>query len=490
VPSHEQFMQKALALAARGAGSTSPNPLVGCVVVRDDHIIGEGWHEQYAQAHAEVNAMRDAGQNGASDAATLAGCTLYVTLEPCNHHGMTPPCTQAILDSGVTRVVYALKDPNPKAAGGGRFLRDEGLDVIGGVLQEQAALQNRFFLKHVLTRKPFVIAKSASSLDGRVCTRGGYSQWITGPEARVRAHELRQQVDAIVVGANTVESDDPALTVRLPQHTSDGSNRNEKNRADMPVNSAVKSHKTFSDNPEYAPVNAAATAPDTPHIDPSYCHIRHPRPVILDTHGRVPLDSQLLSADALPTRSIVATSPLMDTNHRHLLEGRGIEVLTLPLNEQGEGIDPSALLAALGQRGIQSLLLEGGPAVHGSFRDAGLIDEVWAFIAPTLIGGTDAHPSYTGIGSQSLDDATRLHRVEIETLGNDFLLKGIVIGNAHGLDEAMVEPQDDESRVESRVELSDEPQTLARQAEPANVEPQKHDNLHLSGTSDVPASPT
>lgn len=392
-------MRIALKLAERGTGCTSPNPLVGCVIVRDNKVIGEGWHEVYGHAHAEVNALRSALQNdvdvnsqsetkvlstsnGLNDGVPqppLKGCTLYVTLEPCNHHGLTPPCTQAILDAGISTVVYALDDPNPKAAGGAGFLRDNAINVIGGVLEAEARFQNRFFLKHVQCKQPFVIAKSASSLDGRIATRSGHSQWITGPEARIRGHELRQQVDAILIGANTVLSDNPALTVRLPEQQIEASS------------------------------------------------IRHPRPVILDTQGRVPLNTQLLGNAALPTRSIVATSNLMDTSHRHELESRGIEVITLPLNEHGIGIDPESLLNALGQRGIQSVLLEGGAALHGSFRDARLIDEIWAFIAPTVIGGADAHPSYTGTGSHKLDDATQLHHVQVETLGRDVLLRGLVV---------------------------------------------------------------
>lgn len=374
--SHEHFMQHALELASRGIGCTSPNPLVGCVVVRDGQIIGEGWHAVYGHAHAEVNALRDAaGKN------TVVGATLYVTLEPCNHHGLTPPCTQAILDSGISRVVYALADPNPKAAGGARYLQENGIEVIQGVLEDQARFQNRFFLSHVKRRRPYVVAKSATSLDGRIATHTGDSQWITGPESRTRAHELRQAVDAIIVGADTVIADNPALSTRLPESVCN------------------------SDN------------------------IRHPRPVIMDSTGRVPLDTQLLSGDSVHTRTLIAASEHMNPEHRQQLEARGFEVLNLESNPNGIGVDPTALLESLGQRGIQSVLLEGGASVHGSFRDAGLIDEVWAFIAPMLIGGSKAPASYAAAGSKTLSDATRLYDVRVETLGNDVLVKGLVTRN-------------------------------------------------------------
>ncbi len=372
--SHEYFMQRALELASRGIGCTSPNPLVGCVVVRDGQIIGEGWHAVYGEAHAEVNALRDAAGKH-----TVAGATLYVTLEPCHHHGLTPPCTQAITNAGIAKVVYALADPNPKAAGGARYLEEQGVDVLTGILEDEARFQNRFFLSHVRRKRPYVIAKSASSLDGRIATYTGDSQWITGPESRTRAHELRQAVDAIIVGADTVIADNPALTTRLPESL------------------------CTSDN------------------------IRHPRPVIMDSTGRVPLDTQLLSGNSVHSRTLIAASIHMDSAHRRQLEERGFEVLTLAPNPNGIGVDPLALLESLGQRGIQSVLLEGGASVHGSFRDTALIDEVWAFIAPLLIGGSTAPASYAAAGSKTLGDATRLYDVRVETVGNDVLVKGLVV---------------------------------------------------------------
>ncbi|MDB3935141.1 bifunctional diaminohydroxyphosphoribosylaminopyrimidine deaminase/5-amino-6-(5-phosphoribosylamino)uracil reductase RibD [Granulosicoccus sp.] len=391
--SHEYFMQRALELASRGTGCTSPNPLVGSVVVRDGKIIGEGWHAVHGQAHAEVNAISDALDKLPVSASSgtnkpLTGATIYVSLEPCNHHGLTPPCTQAIIDAGISHVVYALADPNPKAAGGALHMQKHGIEILHGVLQEQARFQNRFFLSHVARKRPYVVAKSATSLDGRIATHTGHSQWITGPESRQRAHELRQAVDAIIVGANTVIADDPALTARLPESVC-------------------------------APQN-----------------IRHPLPVIMDSTGRIPLTRKLLSSDNAHSRTIIAAGESMPAEHRQLLESRGLEVICIPHSSGSptagaSGLDPHALLKILGERGVQSVLLEGGASIQGSFRDAACIDEVWSFTAPLLIGGCDAPAAYAAIGSDTLADATRLHDVHVETLGQDVLIRGLVDTNTH-----------------------------------------------------------
>lgn len=424
VPSHEHYMQRALELAARGSGSASPNPLVGSIVVREDIILGEGWHEIYGQAHAEVNAITQARRslssrqvtpsllvNSANDNAsanqsadftlsgsasyaehasssaaqqpgivsehnlTLEGATIYVTLEPCNHHGATPPCTQAIVDAGIKHVVYAIADPNPKAAGGADWLRSQGVTITQGVLEDQARFVNRFFLKHVHSKRPYIIAKSASSLDGKTATRTGHSQWITCTASRERAHELRQAVDAIVVGAATVIADDPSLTVRLPE----------------------------------------ALCPAA--------RVRHPRPVILDSSGRISLDAKLLNS-SLPTKSLILTTEAMGISHRQAIEANGHEVVVLEKSKNDVGICPMAIASFLGQKGISSVLLEGGASVHGSFRDAGLIDEVWSFIAPTLIGGKQAPAAFSAIGSDTLADATRLYDIQFERVGDDILIRG------------------------------------------------------------------
>ncbi len=387
--SHEHFMQYALALAARGAGCTSPNPLVGCVVVRDGVIVGEGWHARYGHHHAEVNALLNASQNSSHPAwraddryALTSGATLYVTLEPCNHHGLTPPCSQAVLDAGIRHVVYALADPNPKAAGGGQWLQENGVQVTQGVLEQEARYQNRFFLTFLRTRRPHVIAKCATSLDGKIATRTGDSQWITGPQARARGHELRQAVDAILVGADTVIADNPSLTVRLPESV-------------VPAES-----------------------------------VRHPRPVILDRTGRVPLTSTLLDETHSP-RTLIITTDQMPGDHRKALTARGFDVVSVPANTDGTGTHPRAVLETLAHQSIQSVLIEGGATVQGVFRDAGLIDEVWCFIAPTLIGGIAAPAAFGALGSDTLDDAITMTFMEVEALGKDILIRANVNHQGH-----------------------------------------------------------
>ena len=395
VQSHESYMQRALELAARGSGCTSPNPLVGCVIVRDGVVIGEGWHENYGHAHSEVNALLAASRHAltalplrahggtkpdvvSGRASASAGATMYVTLEPCHHHGLTPPCTQALMAAGIAHVIYALADPNPRAAGGANWLQAQGVKVTMGFLEKEARCQNRFFLKQVMKRQPYVIAKSATSLDGRIATRTGDSQWITGEAARQRGHELRQAVDAIIVGADTVIADDPSLTVRLPES-----------------------------------------------VLPATC-IRHPRPVVLDSTGRVPLSARLLDG-SLQTRTIVITTERMPVAHRRTLESRGIDVVVVQDGPQGAGTDPAAVLAALGQRSLQSVLIEGGATVQGTFRDAGLIDELWSFMAPTLIGGREAPAAFAALGSNSLQDATMLSDIHVEAVGQDLLVRARIL---------------------------------------------------------------
>ena len=368
MPTHEQHMRHALGLAARATGCTTPNPLVGSIVVRDGVVVGEGWHRAAGQAHAEAEALAAAG-----DAAR--GATLYATLEPCRHHGRTPPCVDAILAAGIRHVVYALDDPNPAAAGGAEALRRAGVEVTQGVEEEAARALNRFFLHHVETARPYVIAKSACSLDGRVATRTGESRWITGPASRRRGHELRQAVDAIVVGADTVIADDPSLTVRL---------------------------------------DAAALAPE---------QVRHPRAIVLDSRGRVPLDRRLLAAPRA-TRTLVATTPAMPETHRRELERLGCEVLRLDPVAGTSRVPLRALVDVLGARQVQSLLVEGGPEVLGGFLDANLVDELWSFVAPLVVGGAGARPAVGGEGIDRLAEAARIERPQVECLGPDVLIRG------------------------------------------------------------------
>ncbi len=385
-----RHMQHALALASRALGQSSPNPLVGCVIARGETVIGEGWHHGAGQPHAEIEALNSVTQG-------LRGATAYVTLEPCNHHGRTPPCSKALLDAGIARLVYALPDPNPVAAGGAARLAAAGITVEGGLLAEEAAHLNRFFLSSVVRQRPWVIAKSAHSLDGRVATREGHSQWITGDRAREQGHRIRQAVDAILVGPGTVIADNPSLDVRLP---------------DTELPRAAR---------------------------------RHPTPVIIDRQQRVPLDCRLLatadrpciyvtatssetpstgSNGRSPTASHAATVAGNDGNRLETLRNRGHQPVLLPLRESGD-FDLTELLHRLHELGIQSLLVEGGAAMHGAFADATLIDEFALFIAPLIIGGAGAPSAFGGTGPASLDDAMRLQALRCEALGDDWYLNGL-----------------------------------------------------------------
>jgi diaminohydroxyphosphoribosylaminopyrimidine deaminase/5-amino-6-(5-phosphoribosylamino)uracil reductase len=358
---HEPWMRRALELARRAEGRTSPNPLVGAVIVRDGRVLGEGFHRRAGLPHAEAEALAAASES-------VAGATMYVTLEPCNHHGRTPPCSEAILAAGIAHVVYAIADPNPPASGGGSRLREAGVQVTVGVCAAEAEELNRFFLHAVRTGRPYIVAKYAASLDGRIAARSGDSKWITGEAARRRAHELRHMVDAVVVGADTVIADDPSLTVRLPI------------------------------------------------ADPA-----HPLRVVLDSTGRVPLSRKLFSGE-LPGATLVATTESMPTAHEAALRARGVDVLRLPMDLACR-VDLSALAQALAARGVRSAMVEGGGAVHGAFFDAGLVDEVWAFVAPVVIGGNGAPAPVGGRGAATMAAALRMGRMQVESHGDDVLLR-------------------------------------------------------------------
>lgn len=361
---HQNFMAQALDLARRGEGHTSPNPAVGAIVVKNGNVVGQGYHHRAGAPHAEVEALHDAGS-------LAQGATMYVTLEPCNHQGRTPPCTEAVINAGIDQIFYATGDENPQVAGSGhKRLIEAGLTVRQGPYTAEAQELNRFFFHYIRTQRPYVVAKFAVSLDGKIATHTGESQWITGDAARQRSHMLRHQVDAILVGANTAIADDPRLTVRLPH----------------------------------------------------YDHSTHPIRVVLDSTGRIPLTAQLFQPD-LPSQTFVATTQAMPASHRDSLFQQGVEVLTLPTNGAGR-VDIVALLAELGQQEIMSLMVEGGSEVLGSFFQHKLVDEVWAFLAPMIIGGQNAPSPVGGIGFSELTRAYSLQSPTIETVGNDFLIRG------------------------------------------------------------------
>ncbi|OAG26950.1 bifunctional diaminohydroxyphosphoribosylaminopyrimidine deaminase/5-amino-6-(5-phosphoribosylamino)uracil reductase RibD [Thermodesulfatator autotrophicus] len=352
------FMRIALKEGQKGLGFTSPNPPVGAVIVKNGEIISKGYHRQAGTPHAEIHALREAGNKA-------KGATIYVTLEPCNHHGKTPPCTQAILKAGIKRVVIGVRDPNPKAQGGAEFLKNQGLEVITGVLAEECAELCRFFLKSVRKKLPWVLAKAAMSLDGRIATRRGDSKWITGERARSYGHKLRTLCDAILVGKNTVLKDDPLLTCRL-------------RRGKNPVR------------------------------------------IILDSKLSLPVERKIFqNKDA---QTIVACTEDAPLDKEKKLKENSVTVWRLP--EKNGQVDLKALLRKALEHYILSILVEGGAEVHGSFFEQKLVDEVAFFYGPYVIGGATAPCAVGGKGPAKLEEASKLPQLSLKKLGDSFLIKG------------------------------------------------------------------
>ncbi|RJR38646.1 MAG: bifunctional diaminohydroxyphosphoribosylaminopyrimidine deaminase/5-amino-6-(5-phosphoribosylamino)uracil reductase RibD [Deltaproteobacteria bacterium] len=367
-------MKLALSLAAKGAGRVSPNPMVGAVVVKEDRIIGRGYHRAYGKPHAEVEALKKAG-------AAAQGADLYVTLEPCNHQGKTPPCTQAVLNAGIRRVVMATRDPNPRVNGGGaEFLQAQGVQVEIGLLADEARRLNEAWFKWVETGLPFVVAKAACSLDGKIATAGGESQWLTGEQARAFGHHLRHQLDAILVGVGTVLADDPQLTTRLP------------------------SPKTENRKPK------------------TENHPRDPVRIVLDSRLRLPLSARLLHLDSTAPTWIACT-PVAPRDKIQDLQELGAEVLMLP-SEPGGLVALKPLLAELGSRRVQSLLVEGGAETLGSFFDQRLVDKFYFFYAPKILGGKTAPGMLAGAGAKHLGNALQAKDLQVNKLGPDLLVTG------------------------------------------------------------------
>jgi diaminohydroxyphosphoribosylaminopyrimidine deaminase/5-amino-6-(5-phosphoribosylamino)uracil reductase len=356
-----RHLERAIELAGRARGQTSPNPMVGAVVVKEDRVIGEGVTQPPGESHAEVIALEAA-------AGETAGATLYISLEPCCHHGRTPPCTEAIVAAGIARVVIASDDPTPKAAGRGPgILRDEGVrvDFVDGHVAEAARMLNQPFRKHARTGRPLVIFKSAMTLDGKVATHTGDSQWISGEASRARAHRWRAESDAVAVGIGTALVDDPRLTAR---------------------------------------VEGVA---------------RQPRRVVFDSEARLPLDSRLVKGTSeLPL--IVVTSRAAGRTAVQGLEAAGVDVIVATGENEAARVEHA--LDELGAREIQSLLLEGGPHLAGAFVEAGEIDEARIFIGPLLLGGAKARTAVEGIGVEAIASASRALHMETERIEDDVLI--------------------------------------------------------------------
>lgn len=363
----EKFMSIALDLAENGRGSTSPNPMVGAVVVKDGRIVGKGWHKKAGTAHGEAIALEKAGP-------LAEGATLYVNLEPCCHRDkLTPPCTDAVIKGRVARVVVAMEDPNPKVAGRGiEALRAAGIEVTSGVMGERAGRLNEVFTKYITTGYPFITLKVAQTLDGKIATSSGESKWITGPEARKAGHRLRDQADAIMVGIGTVLRDDPSLTTRVED------------------------------------------AQDT----------RDPHRVILDSRLRIPLDAKVLN-QASKARTYIATTISASTAKMKELKARKAELLIIDEDEDGR-LSVTALMEELARLGMTNVLLEGGARVNAAMLRAGMVDKVMFFIAPKILGGDDARGSIGGGSPESLDKAIMLSCVHHTTVGQDILVEGYV----------------------------------------------------------------
>jgi diaminohydroxyphosphoribosylaminopyrimidine deaminase/5-amino-6-(5-phosphoribosylamino)uracil reductase len=375
-----QFMRLALRLARRGYGTTSPNPMVGAVLVKGGKIIGRGWHRRAGLPHAEIEALRDAQKRCHSP----RGATLYVTLEPCCTHGLTPPCTEAIIAAGIRRVGIGATDPNPKHAGKGfKMLRLAGVEVIHGILAGECAQLNEAFNHWIVCRTPFVTVKSAMTLDGKIATAGGESKWITGEKARAHGMKLRQGSDAIFVGINTILADDPSLSLR--RQKAEGRRQKESQRL---------------------------------------------RRIILDSLARTPLAAKVVSDEfaALTTIVVGKNAP---KNRVAALANR-VNVLVAPtanskLKTQNSKLDLKWLLKKLGSQNVTTLLVEGGGEVNASFLLDGFAQRVAFFYAPKILGGRDARKAVAGEGAKSLAGALQLHEVVWQRLGEDLLLTAKVV---------------------------------------------------------------
>lgn len=358
------YMRLALQEARRGRGRTSPNPCVGAVIVKDDHIIGRGYHKKAGEPHAEINALQKAGRD-------VAGSTIYITLEPCNHTGRTPPCSHALFNAGVKRVVVGMQDPNPLVQGSGiRYLSERGIEVVSGVLAEECKEINRPFIKHITTAMPWVVMKAGVSLDGRITYRKGKSGWITGPESLVKVHRLRDQADVIMVGVDTVRIDDPSLTARLPGKKG-----------------------------------------------------KDPIRVIVDTNLRIPLTARVLHLESeAPTW--IFCSEKADQGKRSDLAEMGIVVYPVAKSDE-QGLNLQSVMETLGSENITSVLVEGGARIHGSMLRHKLVDHVNLFFAP-LFAGDQGISVIEGIGVSNRKEAIRLERVRYKKFGDDMMVEGDV----------------------------------------------------------------
>ena len=358
----QEYMLRAIQLAKKGEGWTNPNPMVGAVIVKDGKIIGEGYHKKYGELHAERNAI-------ASLTESAEGAVIYVTLEPCCHHGKTPPCTEAIIEQKIRKVVIGSRDPNPKVAGKGvQMLREAGVTVVEDFMREECDQLNPVFFHYITTKTPYVVMKYAMTLDGKIATKTGASKWITGEPARQEVQHMRHRYMGIMAGIGTVLADDPMLTCRL-KGTENGAN---------------------------------------------------PVRIICDSTLRTPLESQIVrSAKEIPT--ILATCNRQEAMHMPYIEA-GCKILVTP--EKDGHVDLVDLMRQLGQLGIDSVILEGGGTLNWSALQAGLVQKVQAYVAPKLFGGATAKTPVEGQGFLKPAEAVTLSRTKVTALGSDWLIEG------------------------------------------------------------------
>ncbi|MFW6022292.1 MAG: bifunctional diaminohydroxyphosphoribosylaminopyrimidine deaminase/5-amino-6-(5-phosphoribosylamino)uracil reductase RibD [Halanaerobiaceae bacterium] len=360
--SHRYYMKRTLELARKGEGFTSPNPMVGAIVVKDGKIIGQGYHQYYGGPHAEVYALEEAGIKA-------RGATIYVSLEPCSHYGKTPPCSLKVIESGVKKAVIAMMDPNPLVAGRGiKQLEEAGIETEIGIREKEARELNESFVKYICTDMPFVYLKSAQTLDGFLATSTGDSKWITNEKARLFGHNLRHKVDAILVGIGTVLKDNPSLTTRLPAEEGKDSLR-----------------------------------------------------VILDERLEIPLEAKVLNQKSDKKTLIVTGEKSSEKKKQLLIKNEGVEILSISLDEDGR-IPLDVLLKILHGRCISSVLVEGGGRVNYSFLHNGLVDKFYSFIAPKILGGNNGISVYQGKGPDSMDHVKELKEVQYQILDDNILL--------------------------------------------------------------------
>lgn len=357
----EQYMRRAIELAKKGRGATSPNPMVGCVVVKDGRVISEGYHERYGEYHAERNALLACKEE-------TEGADLYVTLEPCCHYGKTPPCTEIIIEKKIGRVFVGSTDPNPKVAGGGiRILKEHGIEVVTGILEEECLQMNEIFFHFITTKTPFVLSKFAMTLDGKIACESGDSKWVSCEQSREEVQLLRKYYSGIMVGIGTVLADDPMLNCRIEEG-----------------------------------------------MDP----VR----IICDSRLRIPLESRIVrSAKAIPTIVASASCGAEDPEKEQRLKEAGVEIIR---TSGSELVDLKELMQILGEKGIDSILLEGGGGLNAEAFRAGIVNKVQAYIAGKIIGGANAKTPVTGAGVQKMRDAILLRDMKAERIGEDIRITG------------------------------------------------------------------